>query len=138
MAERRPKHQAHKSESPIARPKEQPAKAAKAKSSNNAESKAKAKPDSKADARPRAEAKEVEGGGDIDDIFEKLKNKPKASKPVPVARHDAANDEFFDARGKNSKRKQTEEGYRVFSEDELKLGQSKDTPLCPFDCNCCY
>jgi hypothetical protein len=36
-------------------------------------------------------------------------------------------------------RKHTEEGYAIYGEDELGLGKKGgDTPLCPFDCDCCY
>lgn len=36
-------------------------------------------------------------------------------------------------------RKRTEEGYTVYGEDELGLNKKGgDTPLCPFDCDCCY
>lgn len=36
-------------------------------------------------------------------------------------------------------RKRTEEGYCIYSEDELKLNKNTgDTDLCPFDCNCCF
>jgi hypothetical protein len=37
-------------------------------------------------------------------------------------------------------RKRTEEGYAVYSEEELGLGKKGggDTPQCPFDCDCCF
>jgi hypothetical protein len=37
-------------------------------------------------------------------------------------------------------RKKTEEGFAIYSEEELGLGKAKggDTDLCPFDCDCCY
>lgn len=36
-------------------------------------------------------------------------------------------------------RKQTEEGYAIYTEDELGLGRKAGgTPLCPFDCECCF
>lgn len=31
----------------------------------------------------------------------------------------------------------TEEGFLIFSEEELKLNGGGGTPLCPFDCDCC-
>jgi hypothetical protein len=42
--------------------------------------------------------------------------------------------------GAGKPRKRTEEGYAIYGEDELGLGCSKggDTPLCPFDCDCCF
>jgi len=29
-------------------------------------------------------------------------------------------------------------GLPVYSVDTLKIGQGKDTTLCPFDCDCCF
>ncbi|KAH8108826.1 DUF1764-domain-containing protein [Phellopilus nigrolimitatus] len=44
---------------------------------------------------------------------------------------------FTDSRGTGPRRK-TEEGFSVFKEDELGIGdEGGDTPLCPFDCDCC-
>jgi hypothetical protein len=34
--------------------------------------------------------------------------------------------------------KKTDEGWNIYTEKDLKLGQGKDTDLCPFDCDCCY
>lgn len=47
-------------------------------------------------------------------------------------------DIFGEASGKA--RKRTEEGYRVYTEDELGFGRKGggDTDLCPFDCDCCF
>jgi len=45
---------------------------------------------------------------------------------------------FKDSRG-TGPRKKTEEGYRVFKEDELGIDATAgDTPDCPFDCDCCF
>ncbi|KAF8167957.1 hypothetical protein B0H34DRAFT_792623 [Crassisporium funariophilum] len=46
------------------------------------------------------------------------------------------NADFQDSRGTSDRRK-TEEGWSVYKEDELGIGdQGGDTPLCPFDCEC--
>ncbi|EEB07170.1 hypothetical protein SJAG_02251 [Schizosaccharomyces japonicus yFS275] len=45
-------------------------------------------------------------------------------------------DLFADPKG-NTGRKRTEEGFLVYDEDELRIGKGGDTPLCPFDCDCC-
>lgn len=47
---------------------------------------------------------------------------------------------FYEPEQSKNGRKQTDEGFKVYTEDELKIGdtvggQSKD---CPFDCDCCY
>ncbi|KAF9475616.1 DUF1764-domain-containing protein [Pholiota conissans] len=45
---------------------------------------------------------------------------------------------FKDSRGTADRRK-TEEGWLVYKEDELGIGdEGGDTPLCPFDCECCF
>lgn len=57
-------------------------------------------------------------------------------------------DDFADIRGTkkrihvmilatNSSGKRTADGFTIYNEDELKMGQGGDTPLCPFDCDCC-
>ncbi|KAI9292877.1 DUF1764-domain-containing protein [Neoconidiobolus thromboides FSU 785] len=85
----------------------------------------------------------------IDDLFSKKKStKPKVDKIVfqekntlnskqkPIINEE---DDFFDSRGTKGKRKLTEEGYPIFDLKELKIGEGEgDTPLCPFDCKCCY
>ncbi|KAI0662683.1 hypothetical protein C8Q70DRAFT_960483 [Cubamyces menziesii] len=44
---------------------------------------------------------------------------------------------FKDSRGTGPRRK-TEEGFAIYKEDELGItDQGGDTPLCPFDCQCC-
>ncbi|KZV92844.1 DUF1764-domain-containing protein [Exidia glandulosa HHB12029] len=46
-------------------------------------------------------------------------------------------DRFKDSRG-TGPRKRTEEGWAVYKEDELGIqDEGGDTPLCPFDCDCC-
>ena len=32
----------------------------------------------------------------------------------------------------------TEEGWKVYTSEELNLGKGGDTADCPFDCNCCF
>lgn len=45
---------------------------------------------------------------------------------------------FQDSRGSESRRK-TEEGWAIYKEDELGIhDKGGDTPLCPFDCDCCF
>ncbi|GBB89007.1 hypothetical protein RclHR1_15640005 [Rhizophagus clarus] len=44
---------------------------------------------------------------------------------------------FSDTRGTKS-RKTTEDGLPIFGIKELNIGNGEDTPLCPFDCNCCF
>ncbi|GAA6026699.1 hypothetical protein JCM8202_005620 [Rhodotorula sphaerocarpa] len=42
---------------------------------------------------------------------------------------------FRDSRGTRTK---TEDGLPIYSTSELKIGLGGDTPLCPFDCECCF
>ena len=47
-------------------------------------------------------------------------------------------DDLF-GREEGKGRKRTEEGYRIYTEEELGLNKKGgDTDLCPFDCDCCY
>ncbi|KAF8578227.1 DUF1764-domain-containing protein [Ramaria rubella] len=47
-------------------------------------------------------------------------------------------EQFRDSRG-TGPRLQTEEGFSIYKEGELGIGdQGGDTPLCPFDCDCCF
>ena len=58
----------------------------------------------------------------------------KASKPVkkeksaPVKAKPAA----------SKPRKRTEEGFLVYTEEELGIGKGGNTEDCPFDCDCCF
>ncbi|KAG6846004.1 hypothetical protein H0H87_011052 [Tephrocybe sp. NHM501043] len=64
----------------------------------------------------------------------KIQSKPKAAK----AAKPSATEEFSDSRGSRS-RKTTEEGWNIYKEDELGIrDEGGDTPLCPFDCDCCF
>ncbi|CAD7696280.1 unnamed protein product [Ostreobium quekettii] len=48
-------------------------------------------------------------------------------------------DDIFGKMSNSGGRKRTKEGYRVYGEDELRLGvEGGDTALCPFDCDCCF
>lgn len=66
----------------------------------------------------------------------------KAERPSEVkkkAKVDREEEERFkDSRGTGPRRK-TEEGFLIYKEDELGINaESGDTPLCPFDCQCCF
>eukprot|EP00299_Pterocystis_sp_00344_P006190 c17976_g1_i1.p1 GENE.c17976_g1_i1~~c17976_g1_i1.p1 ORF type:complete len:104 (+),score=22.12 c17976_g1_i1:36-347(+) len=84
---------------------------------------------------------------DIDAIFSQLPKKKREREPQVVDDTQKASkqklddhnqDGFFDSRGDGGKRKRTEEGYPIYTEEELRIGQGGDTPLCPFDCDCCF
>lgn len=46
--------------------------------------------------------------------------------------------QFTDSRGSSSTRKRTEEGYKIYTAQELGLSNNGgDTIHCPFDCQCC-
>jgi hypothetical protein len=80
---------------------------------------------------------------EIDAIFGKLqsgkKGEKKAAKTEP-RKSDGKRDDGFAGRSMPGKgRKYTEEGYPVYTEEELGLNKAGgDTPDCPFDCNCCF
>uniref|UniRef100_A0A7R9V8Y4 DUF1764 domain-containing protein n=1 Tax=Chlamydomonas euryale TaxID=1486919 RepID=A0A7R9V8Y4_9CHLO len=88
------------------------------------------------------------GNGDVNDelreLAERIKKAREAKGKAAVAQGsskkskvEGSKDDIFGAQtGKG--RKRTEEGYAIYTEDELKLGAGGDTDLCPFDCDCCY
>ena len=43
-----------------------------------------------------------------------------------------------DAEKPKGPRRYTEDGLKIFSMAELKIGQGGDTEDCPFDCDCCF
>ncbi|CUA70106.1 hypothetical protein RSOLAG22IIIB_00452 [Rhizoctonia solani] len=68
--------------------------------------------------------------------------KAKKAKPSKDGKKNAAVDSdderFRDSRGTGPRRR-TEEGYAIYKEDELGINnEGGDTPLCPFDCECCF
>ncbi|KAL4855964.1 hypothetical protein ACK3TF_003721 [Chlorella vulgaris] len=97
-------------------------------------------------------------GGEIDDLFGKLKGKGKAAAAAAAAagakpavdtklaakqqarpkRVEGSKDDIFGTEQAEA-RKRTEEGYAIYSEGELGLGKAGgNTDKCPFDCECCY
>ncbi|GAA98303.1 uncharacterized protein L969DRAFT_46299 [Mixia osmundae IAM 14324] len=56
----------------------------------------------------------------------------KRSRPA-MTEEDAA---FGDSRG--TTRRRTDDGLPIYDAAELKIGLGGDTPLCPFDCDCCF
>ncbi|KAF7320253.1 hypothetical protein MKEN_00809900 [Mycena kentingensis (nom. inval.)] len=65
------------------------------------------------------------------------KKQPEAKKPKQRPQKEDL-DRFKDSRGTGPRRK-TEEGFSIYKEDELGINdEGGDTPLCPFDCDCCF
>ncbi|PNH12000.1 hypothetical protein TSOC_001121 [Tetrabaena socialis] len=107
---------------------------------------------------PPASSKKSE----IDDIFSAGKKKAQESAAEKRAKEEAAAKADADAGGPSGAdakrprlagnkddifgacagkgRSRTEEGFPIYSEEELGLAKSKggDTDLCPFDCECCF
>ncbi len=98
---------------------------------------------------------------EIDDLFSTLEGKATKTVKAPAAQDGggAGKEENSDKKKKSKStklegskddifgtgaadgRKRTEEGYLIYSEDELGLGASKNagyTKDCPFDCKCCF
>ena len=70
---------------------------------------------------------------DIDAIFEDIKKTKKEKAARDAALREA------EANAKKP-RKFTEDGLPIYTEAELKMDNPKagTTPLCPFDCDCCF
>ena len=108
---------------------------------------------------PRQESPNVEEGkptpavkkstNEIDEIFagKKKKKKPKQEQPekgaedvnskLKKSKRDKE-DDFSDPPSRSKKR--TADGLAIYTEEELGIGKSDagGTPLCPFDCSCCF
>ncbi|KAI8082747.1 uncharacterized protein BX664DRAFT_338974 [Halteromyces radiatus] len=63
--------------------------------------------------------------------------KRKTAPPPPPSSSSIDDDAFGDSRGKKAKR-MTDDGYPLFDVKDLRIGEGKDTPDCPFDCQCCF
>ncbi|KAF4723911.1 hypothetical protein FOZ63_008614, partial [Perkinsus olseni] len=88
----------------------------------------------------------------IDDIFgalkkstrststsTKTKDTPNEQQPAAPSRpQGSADDPLGLGNRAGGDRKRTEEGYKIYTEEELKIGQGGNTPDCPFDCWCCF
>ncbi|CCA74978.1 hypothetical protein PIIN_08958 [Serendipita indica DSM 11827] len=84
--------------------------------------------------RKRSEPEEIV---DPSLAVKKRKVEKSADKPSKMDRKGEMT-KFKDSRG-GSGRKRTEEGFLIYTEEELGLNkEGGDTPLCPFDCECCY
>lgn len=103
---------------------------------------------------------------EIDSIFAKSKRKPgdvgkstrKVSKGIPAnvfkkeeteinnkskrlkTRPSGTSDDPFAIAGKNriGSTDFTEEGWKIYTPEELNIGKGGETELCPFDCDCCF
>jgi Eukaryotic protein of unknown function (DUF1764) len=48
--------------------------------------------------------------------------------------------EEYDVRGSSidDTYKYTKDGHRIYTPEELRLGEGRDGEECPFECNCCF
>lgn len=72
---------------------------------------------------------------DIDDIFSSAKNK-QTKNPKIEGKKKEKRAEFEDE--SEIKGRYTEDGLRIYKWEELVSNCGGETPLCPFDCDCCY
>ena len=77
--------------------------------------------------KKKREKKKRDGAGGTD-----------GEKFVPAVYSQTKDDIDLDALLPRYRRKKTNEGYVVYSERELRINQGGGTPLCPFECNCCF
>lgn len=102
---------------------------------------------------------------EIDSIFSKSKRKPsdvgknttKVSKGIPAnvfkkqetetskskrlkTRPSGTSDDPFAMAGMDriGSTELTEEGWKIYTPEELNIGKGGETELCPFDCDCCF
>jgi len=75
----------------------------------------------------------------VDGTNEEAKAKRSKNKTKSLVNNDKDDlKRFQDSRG-SGPRLRTEEGFLIYKEEELGITSSGgDTPLCPFDCECCF
>ncbi|KAF8110376.1 hypothetical protein N665_0085s0101 [Sinapis alba] len=111
------------------------------------------KPSQAGDKPATVQTKPGKIGKEIDDIFGGRKKKKtlevetseKEETPVKKAamakrKRKRSDVDGFNNNPKTGPRKRTEDGLLVFTEDELGINKTNagNTPLCPFDCQCCF
>jgi len=76
---------------------------------------------------------------EIDEIFAQKKSKKKAKKEdKPIAPPPKDDSDWFNSRSSMPSAVRYENGLPVYTMKQLKIGQGGGTPLCPFDCDCCF
>jgi hypothetical protein len=88
---------------------------------------------------------------EIDLIFAQCKTKattatakrepPVTTKSKRAQSHNSDDKFWSDSRGiyrDSSGRRYTADGLPIYTEEELNIGKGGGTPLCPFDCDCCF
>lgn len=84
--------------------------------------------------------------GEIDEIFGAAGRAKSAEAPPstgprqPKGALKGAPGDRYDVRGAavDDTYRCTPDGHRIYSAQELRVGQGKGTPACPFDCDCCF
>ncbi|CDH51647.1 predicted protein [Lichtheimia corymbifera JMRC:FSU:9682] len=103
-----------------------------AKNKNKKDKKKKEKEDSDDKEKQEDQENKVE-----EVVFAELASVKKGIKRQQPPAPPEDDDSFGDSRGKKAKRT-TEDGYPLYDVKDLRIGEGKDTPQCPFDCDCCY
>ena len=75
---------------------------------------------------------------------DKKTNKDASKKSTESKKEDLKKDVKKQNQPKEEKKKSsgatryTKEGYKIYTAEDLKIGQGGDGPDCPFDCDCCF
>lgn len=78
------------------------------------------------------------GGADAGALAELAQQVKAAREKAKKPKVEGSKDDIFGAAAGKG-RKKTEEGFAIYTEDELGFGKKGgDTDLCPFDCDCCF
>jgi len=79
---------------------------------------------------------------EIDDIFSKRSEvRPRQTeKKTSKGNNKRKLDDEQDWTGKERKKqaRYTNDGLKIYTLEELGINKGRDTPLCPFDCDCCH
>ncbi|QCD84373.1 uncharacterized protein C6G9.01c [Vigna unguiculata] len=82
---------------------------------------------------------EMKNTGKSDGVNKSTDKTKKKKKKIVKRKTDGSDDGEFADRPSRPKRK-TEDGFTIYTEDELGINKADagNTPLCPFDCSCCF
>ncbi|KAK9102224.1 hypothetical protein Sjap_019478 [Stephania japonica] len=97
--------------------------------------------------------KKKKPSNEIDEIFASKKKKQKPKEEQPVMQKENSNAKPKEVKKKNNghkkdvlpnpssrSRKRTNDGLAIYTAEELGVSRADagSTPLCPFDCSCCF
>jgi hypothetical protein len=96
------------------------------------------RPDNRGAKRALSKNSAGSGSKDISLVNETKTIPGKLSKTQKKGRVEGTSNNPFGHSDKKNDYDFTDEGWKVYTPEELNVGKGGDTADCPFDCNCCF